>query len=63
MFEGPDRHVRAVVAENATSRIDAGVHYSFDNDAWLVLGRAVARDVIEQDVRGALRGRWRSRAP
>jgi hypothetical protein len=52
--------VMAMAEENALSRLYAGVHYRFDNDVGLELGRRVARHVIEREERGAWRGRWRT---
>lgn len=46
--------------EAAESRLYAGVHYRFDNDAGLELGRRIARYVIEREEAGKLRGKWRS---
>ncbi|HYD54695.1 MAG TPA: vanadium-dependent haloperoxidase [Gemmatimonadaceae bacterium] len=51
--------MEAVAEEAAMSRLYAGVHFRFDNDDGLALGRTVARWVIEQDAQGALRRRWR----
>ena len=51
--------VRRRADEAAVSRLYAGVHYRFDNDAGLELGRTIARYVIEQEQAGRLRARWR----
>ena len=51
--------VRRLAEEATVSRLYAGVHYRFDNDAGLELGRKVARYVIQQEEAGRLRGRWR----
>jgi len=44
--------VEEVAAECAVSRLYAGVHYRFDNDVGLALGRRVARHVLAADARG-----------
>jgi len=41
------------------SRLYAGVHYRFDNDVGLELGRQVARFVVAEDSAGRLIGRLR----
>ena len=46
-----------MAAEGAESRLYAGVHYRFDNDTGLALGRTVARAVLDADRQGRLR-RW-----
>jgi hypothetical protein len=51
--------VRRLAEENALSRLWAGVHYRFDNDAGLEMGRTVARYLMEMEGKGALRRRWR----
>ncbi|HKG91462.1 MAG TPA: vanadium-dependent haloperoxidase [Gemmatimonadaceae bacterium] len=51
--------VRRLAEEAALSRLYAGLHYRFDNDAGLELGRKVARYVIEQEESGKLRRKWR----
>lgn len=43
-----------MAAEGAVSRLHAGVHYRFDNDTGLALGRRVARHVLAADARGRL---------
>lgn len=40
--------------EQAMSRLYGGIHYRFDNDGGLELGRIVARHAIERERRGAL---------
>lgn len=45
--------------EQAMSRLYGGIHYRFDNDGGLALGRIVARYDIEQERRGRLNA-WRS---
>ena len=44
-----------IAAEQAMSRLYAGVHYRFDNDIGLELGRVVARYAIERETRGGLK--------
>ena len=51
--------VRRLAEEAALSRLYAGVHYRFDNDAGLELGRKIARYVIEREESGTFRGKWR----
>jgi hypothetical protein len=46
-----------IAEEQAMSRLYGGVHYRFDNDKGLELGRAVARFVIDRERSGALR-KW-----
>jgi hypothetical protein len=41
------------------SRLYAGVHYRFDNDVGLDLGRRIARYAIQMDEAGTLTRRWR----
>ena len=48
-----------IAEEQATSRLYGGIHYRFDNDGGLALGRTVARYDIEQERRGRLNA-WRS---
>jgi hypothetical protein len=45
--------------EQAMSRLYGGIHYRFDNDGGLALGRAVARYDVEQERRGRLNA-WRT---
>ena len=55
-----------IAEEQAMSRLYGGIHYRFDNDGGLALGRTVARYDIEQERRGRLNA-WRksglARAP
>ena len=44
--------LRALADESAHSRIFAGIHYRFDGEVGLALGRRVARHALENDVRG-----------
>ena len=46
-----------IAEEQAMSRLYGGVHYRFDNDKGLELGRIVARFVIDRERSGALR-KW-----
>ena len=48
-----------IAAEQAMSRLYGGIHYRFDNDIGLELGRAVARHAIEREKRGGLDA-WRT---
>jgi hypothetical protein len=43
-----------IAEEQAMSRLYGGIHYRFDNDGGLALGRVVARHAVEQERRGAL---------
>jgi hypothetical protein len=47
-----------IAEEQAMSRLYGGIHYRFDNDGGLALGRVVARYAVEQERRGALNA-WR----
>jgi membrane-associated phospholipid phosphatase len=61
-FEGtlayffPEDHAEfaRIAEEQAMSRLYGGIHYRFDNDQGLALGRAVARYDAERDRRGGL---------
>ncbi|HET7160623.1 MAG TPA: vanadium-dependent haloperoxidase [Burkholderiales bacterium] len=48
-----------IAEEQAMSRLYGGIHYRFDNDTGLELGRAVARNAIEREKRGGLNA-WRT---
>ena len=48
-----------IAEEQAMSRLYGGIHYRFDDDEGLALGRVVARYDIEQERRGKLSG-WRN---
>jgi hypothetical protein len=48
-----------IAEEQAMSRLYGGIHYRFDNDGGLALGRAVARYDIEREQRGGLNA-WRN---
>jgi hypothetical protein len=48
-----------IAEEQALSRLYGGIHYRFDNDGGLALGRAVARYDIEREQRGGLNA-WRN---
>ena len=48
-----------IAEEQAMSRLYGGIHYRFDNDTGLALGRAVARYAIEREQRGGLK-LWRN---
>ena len=47
--------------EQAMSRLYGGIHYRFDNDGGLALGRVVARYEIDKERRGGFNG-WRNAA-
>jgi hypothetical protein len=48
-----------IAEEQAMSRLYGGIHYRFDNDGGLALGRAVARYDVERERHGGL-GAWRN---
>jgi hypothetical protein len=48
-----------IAEEQAMSRLYGGIHYRFDNDGGLALGRVVARYDVERERRGGLSG-WRT---
>jgi membrane-associated phospholipid phosphatase len=48
-----------VATEQAMSRLYGGIHYRFDNDVGLALGRAVAMYAIDRERRGGLNA-WRN---
>ena len=59
-FFPTDRAMFTTVAEEqAMSRLYGGIHYRFDNDTGLQLGRAVARNAVEREKRGRLNA-WRT---
>ncbi len=51
-----------IAEEQAMSRLYGGIHYRFDNDGGLALGRVVARYDIERERRGGLNA-WRIARP
>lgn len=51
-FPAQARRLRADADEAALSRVYGGIHYRFDGDAGLTLGRRVARYALEQDAMG-----------
>jgi membrane-associated phospholipid phosphatase len=51
-FPAHSRRLRGDADEAALSRVYGGIHYRFDGDAGLALGRQVARFALEQDARG-----------
>ena len=51
--------IKRLAEEQAMSRLYGGIHYRYDNDGGLELGRTVARYVVAQEKRGALNA-WRS---
>jgi len=48
-----------IAEEQAMSRLYGGIHYRFDNDGGLALGRAVARYDVDRERRGVLNA-WRT---
>ena len=48
-----------IAEEQAMSRLYGGIHYRFDNDGGLALGRIVARYDVDQERRGKLNA-WRT---
>jgi membrane-associated phospholipid phosphatase len=48
-----------IAEEQAMSRLYGGIHYRFDDDEGLSLGRAVARYDVERERRGGLNA-WRT---
>jgi membrane-associated phospholipid phosphatase len=48
-----------IAEEQAMSRLYGGIHYRFDNDGGLALGRIVARYDVDQEKRGKLNA-WRT---
>ena len=48
-----------IAEEQAMSRLYGGIHYRFDNDGGLALGRRVARYDIDRERRGGLNA-WRN---
>jgi hypothetical protein len=48
-----------IAEEQAMSRLYGGIHYRFDNDGGLALGRVVARYDVERERRGGLSA-WRT---
>ena len=56
-------HARAeftrIAEEQAMSRLYGGIHYRFDNDEGLALGRLVARHDVDRERRGGLNA-WRT---
>jgi PAP2 superfamily len=57
----PSEHAEftRIAEEQAMSRLYGGIHYRFDNDGGLALGRLVARYAIEREQKGALNA-WRT---
>jgi membrane-associated phospholipid phosphatase len=50
IFPSEDRRLAAVAEESSLSRLYAGIHYRFDMDAGLALGRAVAAKALAADL-------------
>ena len=57
----PDERAKftRIAEEQAMSRLYGGIHYRFDNDGGLALGRVVARYDVEQERQGRLNA-WRN---
>ncbi|MFN2601474.1 MAG: vanadium-dependent haloperoxidase [Gemmatimonadaceae bacterium] len=57
----PDERAQftSIAEEQAMSRLYGGIHYRFDNDGGLALGRIVARHDVEREQRGGLNA-WRN---
>ena len=53
-FPGERTTFTRIAEEQAMSRLYGGIHYRFDNDGGLALGRIVARHDIERERHGAL---------
>jgi membrane-associated phospholipid phosphatase len=49
-FPSEARRLAAVAEESSLSRLYAGIHYRFDMEAGLALGRAVAAKALSADV-------------
>jgi membrane-associated phospholipid phosphatase len=58
-FPGERAEFTRIAEEQAMSRLYGGIHYRFDDDAGLALGRAIARHAVEQEQRGGLNA-WRT---
>jgi membrane-associated phospholipid phosphatase len=52
---------KRIAEEQAMSRLYGGIHYRFDNDGGLALGRVVALHDVEREQRGGLNA-WRTAA-
>ncbi|MFL5580833.1 MAG: vanadium-dependent haloperoxidase [Gemmatimonadaceae bacterium] len=51
--------LRRLAEEAAMSRLWGSVHFRFDNETGLALGRRVAQYAIEEEASGRLKARWR----
>jgi membrane-associated phospholipid phosphatase len=58
-FPDQQAEFHKIAEEQALSRLYGGIHYRFDNDGGLALGRTVARYVIDAEKRGRLNS-WRT---
>ena len=54
LLPGDAAEVRRLAAEGAMSRLYGGIHFRFDNEAGLALGRAVGARAVEADRDGRL---------
>jgi len=59
LYAGEAPRMRALADEIGLSRLYAGIHYRFDVDTGLALGKRVARAVLDADARGVLLGALR----
>ena len=58
-FPGDHAEFTRIAEEQAMSRLYGGIHFRFDNDGGLAVGRVVARNDVERERRGGLNA-WRS---
>jgi hypothetical protein len=58
-FPGERAEFTRIAEEQAMSRLYGGIHYRFDDDTGLALGRVIARNAVERERRGALSA-WRT---
>ena len=56
-FPDERREFTRIAEEQAMSRLYGGIHYRFDDDGGLALGRTVGRYAVERERRGGLRAR------
>ena len=49
VFPAREAELTALADEIALSRLYAGVHYRFDNDAGLAVGRAIGKKAVEMN--------------
>jgi hypothetical protein len=58
-FPGERAEFTRIADEQAMSRLYGGIHYRFDDDTGLALGRVIARNAVDRERRGALSA-WRT---